>query len=474
MALDRNIIEWSLTARAFKAKSYIEIFNMLYENYRAIYGQNIDLSVETPLGEELRMKAQMFYDMAKLAEDIYYTVDANNARGVLLDNIVAFTSNIVRKTNVQTILTAELKFIGDDIFNVGTINNVYLQDDYGIFWRAIPITGTTLSGANTINPVRLTAGSFGENMITESIVQMTLNGSFYSNQVELTAAIIYEQIGSIAETDEMLRLRKNNTLSYNSVYLLDSIRDYILKNIYSIKDIMIYNANGKPTAAAGVDTAGNTVVPLLLADNTAPAVTVLKHDILVLVQPQIGLGLTSFISGSTPTILSEAIAKVLKRKITPGIATSYELLTRNISEELVAVSDDTGYISVTLVQDYGSGQATERYSFYVVNRYSPQIQISLTKKSNYDPVNTPIRIRNAIFELSKKYTINMDIDVSEILTAVMHCNLDLLNPTFVPTGVSIGTVGSTSDNVKVNNGYWLVDKTAESEVGAADWNIVIL
>jgi len=472
MAIDRNIIEWSTTEKAFKAKSYVEIFNMLLENYRAIHGQDIDLSVETPFGEELRMQAQMLYDFAKLEEDVYYNVDANNAHGVLLDNIVAFTSNIVRKTNVQTILTAELQFVGENILNVGTINNVYLQDEYGIFWRVIPITGTILTGGEVINPVRLTAGSYGENMMTESVVQMTLNGSFYTNQVTLTAAIIYEQIGSIAETDEMLRLRKNNTLSYNSVYLLDSIRDYILKNIYSIKDVLIYNANGKPTATTGVDTAGNTVIPLLLADDTNPNVTILKHDILVLIQPQIGLTLPSFIDGITPTLLSEATAGVLKRKMTPGIATAYELLTRNLSEELVSVSDDTGYISVNITQNYGSGETTERYSFYVVNRYAPQIQISLLKKNNYDPINTPTRIRNAIYSLSTNYTINKDIDVSEILTAVMNCNLDMLNPTFVPTAISIGS-GSAND-LKVNNGYWLVDKTAESEAEAEDWNIVII
>jgi len=470
MALDRNIIEWSLDEKAFKSKSYVEIFNMLLENYRAIHGQEIDMSVETPFGEELRMQAQILYDMAKLAEDVYYTIDTNNARGALLDNVVAFTSNIVRKKNIQTIILAELKFIGNSLSNVGTINNVYLQDEYGIFWKVEPMTGTTLVGEEVVNGVRLTASTYGENMMTPSIIQMTFNGAYYSNQVQLQS-IIYEQIGSVLETDEMLRLRKNNTLSYNSVFLLDSIRDHILKNIYSIRDIMIYNANGKATADASLDAQGNMILPLLLADGSKPDITLLKHDLLVLVQPQIGLDLTSFTDGGNITTLSDSIAQVLKQKITPGIATAYELLTRNISDELVEVDDDTGYIRADIIQNYGSGQVAERYSFYVVNRHSPQIVINLLTKNNYDPVNTPKRIRQAIYDLSATYTINKNIDVSEILNAVMRSNLDLLNPTFVPTGISVGT---GSIDLKVSNGYWLVDKAAESGAGLADWNIVIV
>lgn len=476
MSIDRHIIEWSLTDKAFKAKSYVEIFNMLLENKRAIYGQDIDLTVETAFGEELRMEAQMLYDMAKIAEDIYYTIDANNAKGAILDNVVSFTSNLVRKSNVQTILTAELSYVGGNITDIGTTNNPYLQDEYGIYWKIIPITGTTLTGGEVVNSVRLTSASYGENLMTETVVQMLNNGSYFTNEVTLTEAIVYEQIGSVLETDAMLRLRKNNTLNYNSVYLLDSIRDYILKNIYSVKDVLIYNANGRATSNGDTDASGNTLLDLLLADDTSPEVTLLKHDVLVLIQPQIGLGLTSFINDSTPTVLSNAIAAVLKKKMTPGIATAFELLTEDgiTPGTLIGVSDATGYIDVDIPQTYVGGTINERYSFYVVNRYSPEIQISILKKNNYDAVQTPIRIRNAIYELSTNYTINENIDVSDILSAVMNSNLDLLNPTFVPTGISVGSVGSTSDNVKVKNGYWLVDKTAESGAGLADWNIVLV
>lgn len=487
MAINRNIIEWSNTEKAFKAKSYIEIFNMLLENYRAIYGADIDLTVETAFGEELRMEAEQLYDFAKLAEDMYYTLDVNNASGAVLDNLVAFTSNLIRKTNIQTILIGSLKIA--DLGGAGNIslapgNVIYVQDEYNILWRAelvnaetVPqelVVGATLLTAPS-NEVRLTAASYGENLITANLTQLLVNGSYYSNDIQLDN-IIYESIGSIEETDAMLRQRKNNTLSYNSKTLLDSIRDYILKNIYSVKDVLIYNANGRRTSDTNVDTAGNTLLPLLMNNGVVEEeVTLLKHDLLVLIQPQTGIAeqtdpLSSFRTIGTPdvpTSLSTAIAKVLQDKITPGIATAAELITWNTGTEAYdPIADATGYIEVILPVNLGSAEYNERYSFYVVNKYNPTITISLLTKNNYDPVTTQARIRQAIYDLSTSYTINQDIRLDEILTVVKNANIDVLNPTFTITGIAVGS-GAAAE-LKVNNGYWLVDP-----VGLADWNIVI-
>lgn len=490
MAIDRNIIQWSQDDKAFKAKSYVEIFNMLLENYRAIYGQDIDLTVETAFGEELRMEAEQLYDFAKLAEDVYYTLDVNNAKGAILDNLVAFTSNLIRKTNVQTILTGSLKIQdinGDGPISLSAGNTVYLQDEFNILWRVESTNGATelvvgaTLGTAVANSVRLTCASFGENLIPGSITQIQVNGSYYSNSL-LLDTIIYEQIGSIEETDEMLRQRKNNTLSYNSIALLDSIRDYILKNIFSIKDVVIYNANGRKTTDTNTDSNGNTILPLSLNDGSVENVTLLKHDLLVIVQPQTSIAeqsggpLLSFRNNSDdtdPTKLSIAVAEVLKNKITPGIATAAELLsiTPDGQNGFDPVTDDTGYIEVTLTETIGSQDYNERYNFYVANKYSPLITIDLLTKNNYDSVSSQLRIRNALYELSTEYVINEDINLDELFAAVRSANLDLNNPTFTITGITIG--GGTPTELKARNGYWLVDKTLESAPNLGDWNIVI-
>jgi len=484
MAIDRNIIEWSNTAKVFKAKSYVDIFNMLVENYQAIYGADIDLTVETAFGEELRMQAEQLYDFAKLAEDVYYTLDINNASGAILDNLVAFTSNLIRQANVQTILTGELTITG----GIGVLDlassSVYVQDDSNELWRADAIDEADAEiTINIPKTVKLTAISYGELQVT-SLTQLLVNGSYITNSLSL-GTIIYTQLGSIEETDAMLRQRKNNTLSYNTKSLLDSMRDYILKNIVSIKDVKIYNANGRKTSDSDVDVDGNTLINILTpaaSPNDVENIYVYKHDLLVIVQPQTGIAeqsggaLDSFrtITDSPspgdydPTELSIAIAQVLKDKITPGIATVESIV--QISDD-TEITDATRYIEVLIAESVGDSNYYERYSFYVAYEYNPTITINLLTKNNYDSTTTQARIRQALYDLSTNYIINQNISLDEVLTAIKNSNLDLNNPTFSIAGVQVAD-GSNSA-LKAYNGYWLVDQNSESDTGLADWNIVI-
>lgn len=470
MAIDRNIINWNMESKSFEAKTYIEIFNMLLENYRAIYGSEIDLSAETAFGEELRMNAELYYDFAKLAQDIYYTLDVNNAKGAILDNLVAFTSNMTRRENVQTKLTGVLNWTAEQV--IFENDQVYLQDIQGLSWKVI-IT----DGWQTIpdNPNKFVSGSasaelicmnYGENYITEAVL-LTKNSSFYSSTVSVTNTI-YNQIGSIKETDEMLRNRKNDLLNYNSLSVLDSIRDYILKNIFSIKDVKIYNANGKATVDSDIDLDRDSIISLWMNSTdklVVKEVGVARHDVLVLIQPQEGIKLDSFINDlDEPQPLSVALAEVIKQKMTPGISTSEYLLAVDDGQvDRTAHYTDKNYISVPLdvvssTSNIALADSKENYRFYVVNQYSPKITITLQTKNNYDYVTSRKRIRDNIYNLSRSYTINKDIDISEILTEVMKANLDIYNPSFVALNVVVGDV-TTPQGVSVNNGYWLVDVT---------------
>ena len=521
MANDRNIIKWSLDNKAFESKSYIEIFNMLLANYRAIYGNEIDLSVDTAFGEELRMNTELYHEFALLAQDIYYTLDFNNAKGAILDNLVAFTSNLVRKTNIQTIVRAELQFEGD-ILNYNENNRIYVQDTDGLSWKVEFINPTLVDGdiiagiepnLNKYDAV-LTCVSYGENYISR-LVMMSVGNRFHTGVVN-TSNIIYDQIGSIEETDEMLRMRKNNLLSYNSIGVLDSIRDYILKNIISVKDVKVYNANGRKTIASELDSKGSSILDMLLTLGTKDIVVdgntitvpnqevkmmgVAKHDILVIIQPQEGLNLDSFVEDEdlgltvrrTPTRTSVAIAEAIKRKITPGIATSaahhkviidasgdlvdeehsYDVTLDSNNEYTILGSEslEKNYINVKLdVEGIEGlvGASPEEYRFYIAQRYAPKLTISLQVRNNYDKDTSRARIRESIYNLSRNYTINKDIDIAEVLTAAMNANLDILNPTFIPINIVVGE-GLSADGVKVNNGYWLVDRDA------LDYNIIIM
>src|SRR5690606_4797016 len=136
------IIEW--TDMIFKSKSYIEILNMLIDNYKAIYGADLDLSSNTAQGEELRMLASILYDFSELGLDIYNSFDINNAKGQLLDNLVLLSGNLIRKKNVKTIVECNITFENGPITGSNG-NNVFLQDSLNIVWRVTDI-GDFISG----------------------------------------------------------------------------------------------------------------------------------------------------------------------------------------------------------------------------------------------------------------------------------------------------------------------------------------
>lgn len=488
-----------MSNKAFESKSYIEIFNMLLENYRAIYGGEIDLSVETAFGEELRMNTEFYMEFSQLAQDIYYTLDVNNAKGAILDNLVSFTSNMVRKTNIQTILRADISF-DRDIENYNETSRIYVEDDNGVSWKVVfddapygTIPAYDDEGEFISHSALLTCVGFGENYLTR-IVLMSVNNQFHTGIVT-TGNIVYEQIGSIEESDEMLRMRKNNILSYNSVGVLDSIRDYILKNIFSVKDVKIYNANGRSTVKNTLDVRGNSKIDVLIEENGiegSKSVGIARHDVFVIIQPQEKLDLSSFVTDTVvgdittriPTRTSLAIGDTIKKKMTPGVATSaglfkfkqdgdgnevvdederYDIEMKEPGSYDFVTSENVGkddnYIKVNIPVEGMQGSAYEEYRFYIARQYSPKIVISLQTRNNYDQVSSRARIREAIYQLSRNYTIDRDIDIAEVLTAVMSSNLDSSNPTFIPINIEVGgDVGDTG--VKVNNGYWLVDKDA--------------
>lgn len=455
MAINRNIIRWSDKEIAFESLTYTEIFNMLLENYRAIYGAEIDLSVETAFGEELRMTAELLHDFAELAQHVYYTLDVNNAKGAILDNLVSFTSNMVRRENTRTRLRGEMTFgAGEEKIDKNAI--VYIQDLNGLSWKVTHAESNDLE-SNKPYDIELESVAFGENYFGTAVL-VTVGNSFFTGDVTIKS-LIYDQIGTIEETDEILRARKNDILSHNSLGVLDSIRDHILKNIFSVKDVKIYNANGSSTDSSTLDSKGNTVLELRIDSNGVSEVVnigINKHDVFVIIQPQTGLKVDAFRKNEKNTATSLAVAEAIKQKLTPGISTSdklYKIHSEGENEGDLDINNNydqkDNYIKEEI--DVSGVDASEEYRFYVANPYQPPIQISIQDRNNNDRTASGERIRKAVCELSKTYVINQDIDISEILTAVMKTNLDISNPSYIPTGITV--IGG----MEVKNGYWSVD-----------------
>ena len=88
-----------------------EIVARFEEGFRQIYGQNIDLSPNSPDGQMVGLLAQMKMDIEELAENVYRQLDPDVATGTWLDQRVAYAGLIRRAASYSylrsVILTGE-------------------------------------------------------------------------------------------------------------------------------------------------------------------------------------------------------------------------------------------------------------------------------------------------------------------------------------------------------------------------------
>ena len=445
MAINRSIITWD---SVFLSKDYTEIYKMLVTNYKAIYGSDINLAVNTADGEFLRALATMLYDFSKLAADTYNSLDINNAKGALLDNLVLLSGNLVRKTNRYTSVRTTLSWTGNNI-QWENSNIIILEDINGSLWQIRPANLSDLVEDGGLNYLPATGismilenrnyGEIGLPNDPSPIREIRRNGNFVSADDITLNNIIVLEVGSIQETDAHLRARKKESLSYNSTSLIDSIREEVLNNIFSVDDIKIYNSvvsSGLPLTIFNGSTTTNITVP--------------QHDVFVLVKPQESV--TILQDGET----SEAIVDVLKRKITLGISTYQANIDSNYITEVVSLDEQyPGY--------------TETYRYYISQDYNPHIRINYTAlTSGFNAAASLARIQKALYDLAKEYPINKNINVTELANIAFNAgNIDRLNPTFRIDSVWIKLASApttATSEITVNNGYWYVNGEADAKI----------
>jgi hypothetical protein len=486
MAISRSIISWDLF---FQAKDYTEIYRMLVTNYKAIYGSDINLAINTADGEFIRTLAVILYDFSKLASDTYNSIDINNAKGKLLDNLVLLSGNLIRKKDVATEFTATLSWDGGNI-DYSTSDIIIAEDIDGNYWEIIPVDEVTqiLSAGTLVTMKSQSVGEYNLPIEDFPIREIRKNANYVSAEDIELDDIILNIRGSVAETDAHLKARKKESLSFNSTSLIDSIRDEVLNNIYSVDDIKIYSSVVN----------GGLTIPLW--NGTAlisGGVTIPKHDVFVLVKPQEDVNIVQ--NGVT----SKAIVDVLKRKITLGISTFQTAIgIQNVTSITIGlfyrietlgdtdwntvfgttgVTYSDGDTGIAIVVGTGTGTVSdanyktevieldsvfpgyiEIYRYYISQPYNPHIRINYTStNSGFNEAATLTRIREALYKLAKDYPINRNISTTEVNSVAFNAgNLDPLNPTFVIDSIWIKFASaptSSSSEVTVNNGYWYVN-----------------
>jgi hypothetical protein len=293
---------------------------------------------------------------------------------------------------------------------------------------------------NNFGPHTITAGT--------TFKHLYVDGTYKTDDILIDPnnLPIVGRLGGYEEDDNAFMNRYRELIAEGSLTLSESIMTTLRKEMPGvIKDSMVINS----TESEG------TVLKVkgLTAENepTLHTVTVPQHDILIILQPHLGVDL-----GGEST--SQAVAKMLQRLITVGISTM-----RKTGSEF---ADDPSYIMKELPAHSEYAGIKEYVRYKIATRHDPEITINLKAGINYDALNPGAKaalekhIKDAIKQLSLKYIINQPINMTELRTAVESydkvLNAYVINDDAPGGGISID--GGTD----VKYGYWYIEDTNDS------------
>ena len=230
--------------------TYQEIINFLEENFKNIYGFDLDFSQNTPDGQLINIFSQNQVDVNELILDLYNNLFIQFAEGVNLDNLVS-NHLIKRNGGSYTILPVEIEtsqpvqLRGLDNGNIDSSSVFSIEDNIGnqfFLMSSININDegktTALFRAKNIGAVEISLNTL-KNIITPQVGVISVNNPF--NEIS---------IGKEEEIDEDLRERYFKTFANGGVGGFDNIVS-ALYNVEGVLEVGGENNNTNITSTAG-------------------------------------------------------------------------------------------------------------------------------------------------------------------------------------------------------------------------------
>ena len=273
----RNLI--NLTGAGLQIATLTEIRSALIDEYKSIYGSDIDLSTGSADGVYVNNQALIINNLLNVIQILYSNLDVNTATGVYLDALCAL-ANITRKQPTASNASLQVTTNGVAVPDVSAITFV---DQAGTEWKYIGKETISLSASET-KEITVTCTELGAIQAPVGWINNTIEALSLDVQ-QLNPA----NVGTELETDFQLRARRNQSSGANGITVLESLSGNLL-NLSGIEDVYIYN--------------NNTASNITAKDTT----TVDAHSIYVVIRQTTGVNIDDSIIGS-----------IIHEKLTPGI-----------------------------------------------------------------------------------------------------------------------------------------------------------
>jgi len=211
---------FGLTADGFKIKRLEDIKLEIEQSYKSKYGDGIDLSAESPAGQDIAIYAERESKLWELAQDNYNSQYPITSEGKQLDNVVSLTGTTRRGPEFSRIESGVARGDENTIVTDGTIISVdgnpnarfVVQGNYTIN----VVDGATFKVENIIliaeteGPVQAIADSL-------IVIETPISGmDSFINDLDA-------ELGSETETDPELKARRDGELQIAGSCTIEAI-----------------------------------------------------------------------------------------------------------------------------------------------------------------------------------------------------------------------------------------------------------
>jgi len=221
---------FTLTPSGLTIQTYQEIYDELVAGYQAAYGSDINTAPDSPDGQRIGIEAKARLDIQTYALSLYNQMDPDLSTGEGLNKIIklaGLSRGVPTRSQVDVDITTDR--------TVQIPAGYTVADSLGQLWVAdSPIT--MLAGTTSTT---LFAKNFGN--VSADAATVTIQDTIIIGVISVTnplAAIA----GKAEETDEALRIRRNQSLSSPAITTIGGLYT-ALANQIGVTDLKVYENN---------------------------------------------------------------------------------------------------------------------------------------------------------------------------------------------------------------------------------------
>ncbi len=362
----------TFNANGVVVADYQQVRATLVEQFKNIYGSDIDLSTSSADGIYIETLSLIINNILQTVKSMYANLDTRTATGKFLDILCALT-NVTRKPATKSTVYVTIKGLSaNESFLAG--NQLVLLDKNGTTWTCEPFIAdengeaTVLAKCDEFGPVKAEVGWI------YTTVQM-LAGVTITMQSDAIP-------GTWRESDAQLRARRDSVLSMRSTSVLEGIVASLL-NVSGIIDVQIYN--------------NDTLSAITAKDGTS----IPRNAIYIVLRKNLNIAIADSVLGS-----------IIYEKKTPGIHTT----------ETTALT--TGF---NKTYNYPTSlNITQKVAWKECVPISPAIRIEVTPKNYFvsgsEPNSTGNVIANKVINYLNNLRVSQDIDFLELQSVVLFAD----------------------------------------------------